>query len=93
MSALPKFDAAFQQFQFQRVQKEADAGCRLLSEPAPSSLKRQDIEDYSTEEHYDTYVSTFPTIMTTLAAVVSKDRFENGAVQMPASTARHGPRG
>ena len=76
------FDKAFEQFLFQRVQKEADDGCSALSEPAPSTLVRQDIETYSTEEHYATYVSTFPTIMTTMAAVVSKDHFDDGAVQV-----------
>ena len=93
LSAMPSFPAAYQKFHFKQVRKEADAGCRMLSEPAPSTLKRQDIEDYSTEEHYDTYVSTFPTLMTTMAAVVSKNRFDDDAVEMPTSTTRHGPRG
>ena len=79
---MPNFDKAYEQFLFQRVQKESDAGCQVLNEPAPSTLVRQDIEKYSTEEHYETLVSSFPTVMTTMAAVVSKDQFEAGAVQV-----------
>ena len=79
---MPNFDKAYEQFLFQRVQKEADTGCQALSEPSPSTLDRQDIEKYSTEEHYQTLVSSFPTVMTTMAAVVSKDQFEKGAVQV-----------
>ena len=72
MAKMPNFDAAHQQFQFERIRKEADSGCKLLNEPPASELTREEVETYSTEEHYETLVSAFPELMTTLSAVVPK---------------------
>ena len=89
MAKMPNFDAAHQQFLFERIRKEADGGCKLLSEPPASDLTREEVENYSTEQHYETLVSAFPELMTTLSAVVSKDSYDDGAAVQVALNSVH----
>ena len=78
LSKMPKFDRAFHKFLWKKVQREADKGCRLLSEPGPSAFLREDVENFEPDDYYDLFCSTFPTFMISLVAVAVKGPLGKG---------------
>ena len=54
------------------MQAEADHGCTALSEPGPKEIRRDDVLNFSPEEYHTDLCNTFPILMTTLTAIVSK---------------------
>ena len=74
MRGLPGFKKGFNQVLYKEVQVEVGHGCRSLSEARPSTCTMDSIDKFQPEEYYEKQVTTFPTLMTSLAAVVTKKK-------------------
>ena len=85
LQGLPGFDKAFLEVFFKRMQNEADSGCSAIAEKelGPSTFKREDIDKLDMEANYETLCSKFPTLMTGMVAVTSKDRCYASAMKVP----------
>ena len=81
---VPGFDKAFLEMSFKRMQREADSGCRAIAatEISPSTFERQDIDKLDMEANYEQLCSAFPTLMTGMAAVTTKDRCYASALKV-----------
>ena len=69
---MPGFDTAFNTLLYTKVQSEADEGCRGWNDPAPSTFRMEDVEKFDSAKFYKNLSTTFPTLMTSLAAVATK---------------------
>ena len=74
LSSLSGFDKDFCRLLYKCAQDEADLGCRTLSESGPKDMGRDDVLNFSSAEYHGDLCSKFPILMTTLTAIVSKDR-------------------
>ena len=83
---MPGFDNAFNSFLYKRIQKEADEGCRNWDDPAPRTFTLEDVEEFDSVKFYEKLSATFPTLLTSLAAVTTKKRNKDAGVQVSLSS-------
>ena len=86
LSTMPGFDNAFNSFLYKRIQKEADEGCRNWDDPAPRTFTIEDVEEFDSVKFYEKLSATFPTLLTSLAAVTTKKRNKDAGVQVSLSS-------
>ena len=84
-----EFDTNFQKFSFKRARAEADAGCKLLSEPAVGQFSAEEIENFDYDEYYSKLLTNFPTLMTPMVASTATGSFEDGTLEVLRSIDSH----
>ena len=84
LQELPGFDKAFLDLSFKRIRREADNGCRAIAETqiGPRTFERGDIDKLDMEADYEQLCSTFPTLMTGMVAVTTKERCYASALKV-----------
>ena len=84
LQRLPGFDKAFLKVSYKRMQSEADSGCRAIAqtEISPSTFRREDIDKLDMEVNYERLCSSFPTLMTGIVAVTTKERSYASAMKV-----------
>ena len=88
LQRLPGFDKAFLKVSYKRMQSEADSGCRAIAqtEISPSTFRREDIDKLDMEVNYERLCSSFPTLMTGIVAVTTKERSYASAMKVCSPT-------
>ena len=66
------FERVFQQFLFDRIQREVAGGARLLREGAACAMTREQVVNHDPEEHHASFLRHLPTITTAVTATVAR---------------------
>ena len=82
MRGLPGFQNGFKQVLYNTVQEEVNQGCRSSSETGPRTCTMDSIKNFDPDKYYEEQCSTFPTLMTTLAAVVTDKKSSDDGIKV-----------
>ena len=86
MQGLPGFRKGFNQVLYQTVQEEVNQGCRSMSETGPRTCTMESIDNFQPDVYYENQCFTFPTLMTSLAAVVTDKKASDDGVKVGSCT-------
>ena len=82
MRGLSGFQKSFNQVLYKTVQGEVKKGCRSMSETGPRTCTMESIDNFKPDDYYENQVFTFPTLMTSLAAVVTNKKSSKDGVKV-----------